>query len=143
MAKSKYRYDVEHNGKVEQHDYTSMYENYPEVLKIMDHGDLYELRLVSNMEIMQVDKIEVSDNVCFHCDKNTLVSLSSKSSDLNSFTHRHREHDGYVLKGMGIGDGDYINFTFCTNCGQIQDSFPKRIHGALITRDTDDYKKGG
>ncbi len=143
MAKAKYVYDVTHNDVSKVYDYTSMYEQYPKVLKIMDTNDLHELTMDGHIETISVQKREVDDNVCFTCDKNTLVQVCSKSSDLNNFQHRHREYDGYVLKGMGIGEGDYIELTFCTNCGQIQDNFPKTIHGALITRDTDGYVKGG
>ena len=143
MAKAKYRYDVNHNGVTDSHDYTSMYERYPKILKIMDTNDLYELEMNGNLEMIRVNKIEVEDNICITCDKNTLVEVCSKSSDLNHFQHRHREYDGYVLKGMGIGEGDYVQFTFCTECGQMQGNWPKSIHGALVTRDTDGYVKGG
>ncbi len=35
------------------------------------------------------------------------------------------EYDGYVLSNMGIGSGDYLEFDYCLNCGQIQDEgFP-------------------
>lgn len=33
-------------------------------------------------------------------------------------------HDGYVPDGLGIGGGDYLNFSFCLDCGQMQGEFP-------------------
>ena len=80
--------------------------------------------------------------ICQKCKAVSLVSISSKSSDLNFFRHLHREHDGYVLRDMGIGSGDYVEFTFCVNCGQIQGNWPKKIHGKIVTRKTHGYKEG-
>jgi hypothetical protein len=34
------------------------------------------------------------------------------------------DYDGYVPGDMGIGAGDYIEFEFCGDCGQIQGDFP-------------------
>lgn len=36
-----------------------------------------------------------------------------------------KEKDGYVPSDMGIGDSlDYVEFSWCLNCGQIQGVFP-------------------
>jgi len=33
-------------------------------------------------------------------------------------------HNGYVPNDLGIGDGDYLEFDLCLDCGQIQGDFP-------------------
>lgn len=85
------------------------------------------------------ERIEVVLPTCQKCGAVSIVKVNAKCSDRCEMTHLHRSYDGYVLRDMGVGEGDYIEFDFCANCGQIQDEFPKRIHGAIITRDTEDY----
>lgn len=34
------------------------------------------------------------------------------------------QQDGYVNSAYGIGSGDYIEFSHCLDCGQIQGTFP-------------------
>lgn len=82
------------------------------------------------------------EETCQKCNAVAIVHLSSKASDLNFFKHLHREHDGYVLSGMGIGSGDYVEFSYCVNCGQIQGDWPKKIHGRIVTKKTHGYEKG-
>jgi hypothetical protein len=36
-------------------------------------------------------------------------------------------HRGYVPDDMGIGGGDYVEFDYCLQCGQIQGRFPRGI----------------
>jgi len=38
-------------------------------------------------------------------------------------------HDyfGYVPRDMGIGGGDYVKFSYCADCGQIQGEFPVKL----------------
>jgi len=79
---------------------------------------------------------------CQRCNAVALINVSGKTSDLNFFRHLHREYDGYVLAGMGIGSGDYLEFTFCINCGLIQGTWPKKIHGAIVTKKTHGYQEG-
>lgn len=61
-----------------------------------------------------------------HCDSGRLAHVDAKCSDLcgMTFPGDHPEHDGYVPKGMNIGDGDYIDFWYCLDCGKIQGQFP-------------------
>jgi hypothetical protein len=37
-----------------------------------------------------------------------------------------RELVGYVPTDMGVGGDDYVEFTFCLHCGQIQSEFPRK-----------------
>jgi hypothetical protein len=36
----------------------------------------------------------------------------------------NKERNNYVPYDMGIGGGDYIEFSFCMNCGQIAGKWP-------------------
>lgn len=61
---------------------------------------------------------------CQRCKSPRVVSISSKSSDLNFVRMGEKEQDGYVPSDMGIGSDDYVEFAWCLNCGQIQGTFP-------------------
>lgn len=119
----------EHKTYVQEH-YLDL-ENVPGFLA--DLTDDYEAKVEPYMEI---------EKKCQNCGCNTLVEITGKTSDLCFHKHRHREHVGYVLRGMGIGEDVYLKFTFCTHCGQIQGEWPRPIHGAIVTRDTDGYADG-
>jgi hypothetical protein len=34
------------------------------------------------------------------------------------------DHDGYVPMDLGIGGGDYMEISYCLDCGQIQGTWP-------------------
>ena len=60
------------------------------------------------------------------CGCTHIIYVGGKTSDLAYATYKIdgsivNEHDGYVPFGLGIGGGDYIDFSFCVSCGQIQD----------------------
>lgn len=57
-----------------------------------------------------------------------LVEISAKCSD--RFYSRNiksgKEYDGYVPEWMGPnGYGDYVEFTICRHCGQVDGNWPK------------------
>jgi len=60
---------------------------------------------------------------CQHCRSERVMSVTAKCNDCFSATwirnDKIKEHDGYVLSGIGIGGGDYIEFSYCLNCGRI------------------------
>lgn len=60
------------------------------------------------------------------CGSKRLMNLSGKSSDLHSWEIEHLKHegDGYAPDIPHVCDGDYIDFTFCLDCGQIQHFSP-------------------
>lgn len=64
---------------------------------------------------------------CQRCKSTRLVHVDGKTSDLCSVvfaeSYNIREPT-YVPENIGIGGGDYITFTYCLNCGQIQGKFP-------------------
>lgn len=62
---------------------------------------------------------------CQRCKSERVASISGKCSDCCSWSVGGGEmDDGYVPGDMGIGGGDYIEFEFCLECGQIQGKFP-------------------
>lgn len=53
---------------------------------------------------------------------NRLATVSAKCSDLCSVELSDgRESEGYVPHYIGIGGADYIDFTYCLECGRIQE----------------------
>lgn len=62
---------------------------------------------------------------CQQCGQTRLVSVCAKCSDLcNIQFWGGKEQNGYVPSKFGIGGGDYVEFTYCFDCGQIQGKFP-------------------
>ena len=68
---------------------------------------------------------------CQQCDSERVLYISGKTKDLCFVrdTTTSKTRDGYVPNSIGIGGGDYIEFNFCLDCGQIQGTFP--VAGAL------------
>ena len=61
---------------------------------------------------------------CTKCGSDHLANVVAKCSDRCFYQVGDHEEDGYVPSDVGIGGGDYIDFKYCLNCGQIQGSFP-------------------
>jgi hypothetical protein len=61
---------------------------------------------------------------CKKCKSKRIVHISAKCSDLCYVSIADKEHDGYVPRDLGIGGGDYVEFKYCLDCGQIQGEFP-------------------
>jgi hypothetical protein len=62
---------------------------------------------------------------CIRCKSERIISVNGKTSDCFSASYKGEEFDGYVLSDVGIGEGgDYIEISYCLDCGQIQDKFP-------------------
>ena len=61
---------------------------------------------------------------CQKCKSEKTASVVAKCSDMCNFETTEYEKNGYVPEGFGIGGGDYINFEYCLDCGQIQGKFP-------------------
>jgi hypothetical protein len=62
-------------------------------------------------------------------------SYSAKASDLQHVAIGDYEHDGYMPAGLGIGEGDYVEFEWCLECGQIQGEFPVQTPDVPSTED--------
>ena len=57
------------------------------------------------------------------CEHKRVISISAKCSDMFSMQYAGHEMSGYVPSGIVIGDGqcgDYVAFSYCADCGQIQ-----------------------
>jgi hypothetical protein len=65
-------------------------------------------------------------NYCDSCGKSDrILGISAKCGDLFLAEYNGITYEGYVPEDIGIGKGDYINITFCLECGKIQSSkFP-------------------
>jgi hypothetical protein len=64
---------------------------------------------------------------CDKCGSDRVMSISGKTSDMCCCRYKDLESDGYVPKGIVVGEGgygDYIQFSFCLECGKIQGKFP-------------------
>lgn len=61
---------------------------------------------------------------CQRCKSTRIASINAKCSDLCNARIGRQESDGYVPDDMGIGGGDYVEFTHCLACGQLQGKFP-------------------
>ena len=60
------------------------------------------------------------------CGSERLTYISAKCNDSFLANFDNIRYAGYVNPAFGIGDGDYIEFTFCLDCGRIQGEFPIR-----------------
>lgn len=61
---------------------------------------------------------------CQNCKSERIMNITGKCSDTCGGDINNVEFEGYVPKNLGIGGGDYIGFSYCLNCGQIQGKFP-------------------
>ena len=61
---------------------------------------------------------------CKKCNSNRVASVSAKCSDCCGVNLGDVSYEGYVPEGLGIGGGDYIDLSFCLDCGQLQGNFP-------------------
>lgn len=61
---------------------------------------------------------------CQLCKSERILNVNGKCSDLCDLYYNNRMHQGYVPADLGIGEGDYLQFLLCMNCGQLQGTFP-------------------
>lgn len=58
---------------------------------------------------------------CFRCGSDALVEVAAKCSDLCRLTRGGQTEWGYVPGDLGLGGNpDYVSFTYCRRCGQMQ-----------------------
>jgi len=78
-----------------------------------------------------IDEEEDMAQHCKRCDSVKLTSVSGKTSDLCSTRDLDTgtETDGYTNENPRLKRieewGDYLTFTFCADCGQIQEMFKR------------------
>lgn len=61
---------------------------------------------------------------CQRCGSMRIAGAGAKCSDLFHVTIGDRERDGYVPYDLGVGGGDYLDFDWCLDCGQMQGEWP-------------------
>ena len=63
---------------------------------------------------------------CQKCGSERIAGVSGKTSDRCDFSIDSKDihHDGYVPHDVGLGGGDYIEFDYCLDCGQMQGEWP-------------------
>lgn len=61
---------------------------------------------------------------CSECLSDRIIDVSAKCSDMCMVSLGTEEHDGYVPGGIGIGGGDYVEFSYCADCGKIEGTWP-------------------
>jgi hypothetical protein len=88
-------------------------------------GKIYFLKLVMDKTTL-LKIVEGKMQTCDQCGATRLLSVSAKCSDMCSVVDMNdgREEHGYVPRGVGIGGGDYVELTYCLQCGKIQGEFP-------------------
>jgi hypothetical protein len=58
---------------------------------------------------------------CFRCGSDDIIQIAAKCNDLCRVTRGGKTEWGYVPEGIGLGeDPNYVEFTYCRMCGQIQ-----------------------
>lgn len=68
------------------------------------------------------------DGKCQRCKSARVAMLNGKCSDMCSVNIGDREHEGYVPRELGVGGGDYVDLSWCLDCGQLQGEFPIPKH---------------
>lgn len=61
---------------------------------------------------------------CKNCKSERIISVSGKTADLFSAETSDGSYHGQVPRELEIGGGDYMQFSYCANCGCIQGDFP-------------------
>lgn len=62
---------------------------------------------------------------CQACKSDRLATVTAKCDDRCSVTVGENDNrSDYVPRDMGIGGGDYVEFSYCLDCGRIQGRFP-------------------
>jgi len=73
--------------------------------------------------------------MCQSCKADRVISVSAKCSDLFWMRWpKGKEQDGYVPRFLGIGGGDYVEFSYCLDCGQIQGKWPVKPFNKAVAR---------
>jgi hypothetical protein len=59
-----------------------------------------------------------------NCGSERILNANGKVSDMCDLQFQGRYKDGYVPSGLNIGSGDYLEVSFCLDCGKVQGNFP-------------------
>jgi hypothetical protein len=61
---------------------------------------------------------------CQRCQSERIADMGGKVSDMCFYSVGNNQQNGYVPGDMGVGGGDYLEFKYCLDCGQLQGNFP-------------------
>ena len=75
---------------------------------------------------------------CQRCESTRVLEIQAKCNDMFSMWMDEKEYQGYVPDEIGIGGGDYIEFAYCLDCGQIQKDFPLDIEDSFEDDELED-----
>jgi hypothetical protein len=76
-------------------------------------------------------EIQQAPVVCFRCGSEDIIQIAAKCSDMCRVTRNGQETAvgrrgtvwGYVPADIGLGESqDYVEFTYCRKCGQMQNA---------------------
>lgn len=76
--------------------------------------------------------------VCQNCKSSRIAEVGGKCSDMSNVYIEKKSTEGYLPNDLGIGGGDYIDFNFCLDCGQMQGTFPLPITELESSEDEDE-----
>lgn len=62
--------------------------------------------------------------ICQRCQSGRVADMGGKVSDMCFYSVGDNQQNGYVPGDMGVGGGDYLEFKYCMDCGQLQGKFP-------------------
>ncbi len=73
---------------------------------------------------------------CQKCKSDKILSVSGKCSDMCHVTFKGVDvpTDG-APRDVGLGGGDYLSFTMCMDCGQVQNTFPIEVPAEWYAED--------
>jgi hypothetical protein len=75
--------------------------------------------------------VEQTQAPCFRCGSEDIIQIAAKCSDMCRVTRkgnavavgRRGTEWGYVPADIGLGESqDYVEFTYCRKCGQMQNA---------------------
>jgi len=61
---------------------------------------------------------------CKNCGSERVASITAKCADCCGTSIGEYDKSDYVPGDMGVGGGDYVEFDWCLECGQIQGEWP-------------------
>lgn len=61
---------------------------------------------------------------CINCGSDRVLQVTGKVDDRCHLRFDRKEHNGYVPADLNIGEGDYLEFDLCLDCGLVQGEFP-------------------
>lgn len=77
---------------------------------------------------------------CQKCTSNNVIRVSAKCDDRCHVTFNDYDVSDYAPSNIGLGlGGDYLNFSYCGDCGQIQGTFPLEIFQPEVVDETHSF----